>query len=122
MPFVRRNPAFVFIMSILTCGLYYLYWIYQVSSQLRSFNINDSITPAMELILSVLCAPYVIYWNYKFGKVVLEAQGDIGMAYPEDNSVLYMILCILGLGFISACIMQASLNKMCDFVESRHEQ
>lgn len=121
MPFVRRSPAMVLILSVLTCGLYYMYWIYQVSDQLRSFNINDSVTPAMELVLSIICFPYVIYWNYKFGKILYEAQNDIGIGFPEDNSVLLMVLSIFGLGLIGACIMQASINKMCLFVEQNHE-
>lgn len=111
----KRNPVLVLIFSILTCGIYYYYWIYQVSASLRPYNRNDSMAPGLELLLCIICFPYVIYWYYKYGRIIFEAQKEIGMPYPEDNSILYLILSIFGLGIVGTCIMQASLNKMWDY-------
>lgn len=115
MQYEKRNPVLVLVFSILTCGLYYLYWIYQVSDSLRPFNNNDSMTPGLELLLSIVCFPYIFYWNYKYGRIIYEAQTEVGMPYPEDNSILYLVLSVLSLGIVGACIMQASINKLWDF-------
>jgi hypothetical protein len=71
--------------------------------------------PGLELLLCIICFPYVIYWNYKYGRIIFEAQQEVGMPYPEENSLLYLILAIFGFGVVGACIMQASLNKLCDY-------
>lgn len=117
MSITRRNPVLVLIFSMITCGIYYFYWIYQTSEALRPFNRNDNLTPALELLLCILCAPYIIYWNYKYGKIIFEVQRELEMPYPEDNTILYLILSILGLGLVGAIIMQASLNKTWDQYE-----
>ncbi len=112
---VKKSPAMVLVLSIITCGFYYLYWIYQVSDNLRPYNRNDSMTPGLELLLSIVCFPYIIYWNYKYGRIIYDAQANVGMPHPEDNSILYLVLSVLSLGVIGACIMQSSLNKLWDF-------
>lgn len=111
----KRNPVLVLIFSIITCGIYQFYWIYQVSDSLRPYNRNDSMAPGLELLLCFICFPYLFYWYYKYGRIIFEAQKEIGMIYPEDNSVLYLILSIVGLCFVGSCIMQASLNKIWDY-------
>lgn len=118
MNYQRRNPAFVLIFSFITCGVYYYYWLYQTSESLRAFNRTDSLTPVLELLISILCPPYIIYWYYKYGRIMYEAQKELGMPYPEDNSILYLILSLLGVGIVGSIIMQASLNKMWDHYET----
>lgn len=118
MNYKRRSPAMVLVLSVITCGFYFFYWIYQTSESLRPFNRNDSMTPALELLLSILCTPYIIYWFYKYGKIIYEAQNELEIQYPEDNSILYLVLSIIGVGLISAIIMQASLNRMWDYYET----
>lgn len=118
MNYQRRSPAMVLVFSVITCGLYFFYWIYQTSDSLRPFNRTDSLTPALELLISILCPPYIIYWYYKYGRIIFEAQNELGMEYPEDNSILYLILSLIGVGLIGSIIMQASLNKMWDYYEA----
>lgn len=113
----RRNPALIIIFSLLTCGFYFLYWIYRVSDQMRFYSTNEGISPGVEILLCIFCAPYLIYWFYKYGKSVYEAQIRAGMTFPEDNSILYLILSIFGLGLIAACIMQLSLNRLDDYLD-----
>lgn len=118
MNYQRRSPAMVLVLSFITCGLYFFYWIYQTSDSLRAFNRTDSLTPALELLISILCPPYIIYWYYKYGRIIFEAQTELGMQYPEDNSILYLVLSLIGVGIVGTVIMQASLNKMWDYYES----
>lgn len=110
----RRNPVLIIIFSVLTCGIYFLYWIYRVSEQMRGYTTNDGISPAVEILLCIICAPYIVYWFYKYGKAIFEAQNRVGLKFPEDNSILYLLLSLFGFGIIGACIMQVSLNRLDD--------
>ncbi|MCX7922809.1 MAG: DUF4234 domain-containing protein [Clostridia bacterium] len=107
-----RSPALVVILGLVTCGIYFFYWIYKVSDEMKSFNDDPGINPGMELLLSIItCGLYTIYWFYKYGKIIAQAQAQVGMT-PEDNSILYLVLAIFGLSIVNTAIMQASMNKL----------
>lgn len=111
MTFQRREPFLVLLFSVLSCGIYYLYWIYQITKELGEYLQNGN-NPGLELILCILCSPYTIYWMYKMGKQVEEAQFKSRKSNPTDNSVLYIILSIFGLGIVAALIMQGTINEI----------
>jgi hypothetical protein len=78
----------------------------------RYLGIKDSLTPGVEVVLCIFtCGLYSIYWNYKYGKLIADAQCKGGVAV-EDNAILYLILAIFGLSIVSFIIMQNSLNKV----------
>lgn len=62
------------------------------------------------LLTLITCNIYGIYWNYKMG----EKMFDIGKKYNKqisNNSVLYLILSLFGLGLVTYCLIQSDLNK-----------
>ena len=77
---VRSVPMLV-LLSIVTCGIYYLYWIYKTTDEIKNFMGREDINPALELILVlVTCNIYSLYWYYKYGKIVyleMTKKGDL---------------------------------------------
>ena len=53
------------------------------------------------------------YWMYKVGKNLETAQSKSGMV-ASDNSILYLILAIVGLSIVSFALMKDSINKIID--------
>lgn len=106
-----RGVAEVIIFSVITCGIYSLYWLYKFAEELKFFLGDESIKPGIDLLLCIVCFPYAIYWFYKYGKLLSEAQRRAGLP-AEDNSVLFIILSIFGLSIINIAIMQSSANKI----------
>ena len=43
---VRTIPI-IFLLNIVTFGWYYIYWIYQTSSEIRNFTERDDLNPAI---------------------------------------------------------------------------
>lgn len=112
MSFKKREPVVVLILSIVTCGIYYFYWIYQISKELGHYLQNDN-CPALDVILSFFtCGIYSIYWFYKTGQQVFVAQDRAGLPIPQDNAVVCLILSLFGLGPIAALLIQSSLNQI----------
>lgn len=110
----KRSPALVIVLSLVTCGFYFYYWVYCMSKETKEFLGDDSINPGMEVILClVTCGIYTIYWYYKYGKLQLEMGRRAGMM-DTDNSILYLVLAILGLSIISMAIMQNQQNVIWD--------
>lgn len=106
-----RNPVMILLLSLITCGIYYMYWIYKASEEVQTYNNNQSTSPAVELILCLFtCGIYFIYWHYKYAKLIAECQQMAAMT-PEDNSIVVVILSIF---FYPAAgmILQGSMNKI----------
>src|SRR4051812_5032866 len=51
-----REPAAVIIFSIITLGIYHLYWIYQVYRELKEHT-GEGIGPVLGLVLGILINP-----------------------------------------------------------------
>ncbi len=108
---VVRSPASVIIFSVLTCGIYTIVWIYKFGSELKAYSGKEDLDPGLDLLLSIVCFPYIIYWSYKYGKAMEDAQKKAGIA-SSDDSLLYLILSLLGLFVVTMAIMQSNMNKV----------
>ena len=107
----KRDIALCVILSFLTCGLYGLYWFVTMTDETNSLSDEQSSSGAAALIFTLLtCGLYGIYWNYKMGQKLYVAGKMYGLDIA-DNSVLYLILSIFGLGIVSECLIQNDLNR-----------
>lgn len=110
---MNRNVGLCILFSILTCGLYGLYWIYKITEELNFFSEDQSISPGLTILLSIItCGLFTIYWSYKMGKQIFIAQEKLSIFPQSDDSVMYLVLSIFGLTIISCAIMQSHINKM----------
>lgn len=109
----ERNIALCIFLTIITLGIYGIYWfivmtddVVHVSSG-KEYNTSGGTAFLFNLIT---CGIYGIYWQYQMGKSIYSAQVDKGVN-ASDNSVLYLVLGIIGFGIISYCLIQNELNK-----------
>ena len=118
----KRNIALNIILSIVTCGIYGLYWLYTLANDVNTVCRNQSgeyqqTSPGMVLLLSIVtCGIYQWYWLYKCGKRLNSTRYSNGFAVTDD-SVIMLILAIFGLGIVSYCILQSSLNDIATYGE-----
>ena len=106
-----KSPAAVIIFSIITCGIYALVWIYSFAKDLKNYLGSEDIKPGLDLLLCMVCFPYMFYWTYKYGKCISEAQKKAGI--PESNDeILYLVLAIFGLFIVDMAIMQSKVNEI----------
>lgn len=107
----NRSIPMAIILSLVTCGVYSLYWFVVMTDEANSVSDETATGGALSLVLSlVTCGVYVIYWNYQMGKKLYEAGLKKNIAI-SDNSVLYLILSLFGLGIVNYCLIQNDLNK-----------
>ncbi len=108
----KRDIAMCIILTIVTCGIYGLYWFICLTDETNSIsNEEKTSSGGIAFLLTLLtCGIYSFYWSYKLGKKLYEA-GKIYSIDVSDNSALYLILSIFGLGIVSYCLAQNDLNK-----------
>lgn len=108
----RMEPAILFLLCLVTCGIYYYYFIYKVSKETLAYTGEQDIDPGMDVLLTFLtCGLWIFYWDYKIGQRIARMQAEAGLPVA-DNAILYIILNLLGVGFINSLIEQAHLNDI----------
>ena len=66
---IVQDPIKVLLLTFVTCGIYGLIWIYQVSAALSQELPEEGINPGMILVLFfVTCGIYPLIWYYKMGE------------------------------------------------------
>ena len=104
-----RNIAIAIILSLVTCGIYSIYWFIKLNDEVNTLA-NDSDAPSgiIALLLTlVTCGIYAFFWSYKMGEKCDKIKGNAG----GSSAVLYLILTFVGLGIVTYCLIQDTINK-----------
>ena len=108
-----RSPWGVFVLSVVTLGIYYLVWYYKINRELRDFGIGTSpLTSLVAISIGglIVVPPFVSIWN-TLGRIA-EAERRAGVPDPISQGlglVLYVIAFFLLP--IELPYMQAHLNR-----------
>ena len=107
----NRNVALYIVLSIVTCGIFALYWFVCLADDANTLSNNQGTSGGVALLLTlVTCGIYGIYWAYKLGES-LDAL-DIANGKPQKNrAIVYLLLNIFGLGIITFALAQSSINE-----------
>ena len=114
-----RNPVLVIIFCVITCGIYFCYWIYATSKEVKQYLDDPSISPCIELLLCLTtCGIYMTYWWYKYGNLLKKSEEKADIVSTNDYGVLFLILILCGLltsgitNIIAFIILQSKLNDI----------
>ncbi len=104
-PVMGRNVAVAIILSIVTCGIFSLVWLYQLENDSAILSGEEPKGGMVILLTIITCGLYLIYWWYVVGnKRTTRING-------KDNGVLFLILSILQLDIVNMAIMQGDINE-----------
>ncbi len=110
----QRNLALCIIFSIITCGIYELYWIVCITDETNELSENPNYASGIfALLLTIVtCNIYGLYWAYQMGEkidIIKQKRGK-----PTSNSgVLYLILQLI-FPLIGLVLMQNEVNQLLD--------
>ena len=108
----NRNIAVCILLTIITCGIYGLYWFIAITDETNDASGYGGTSGIVSLLLSIItCNIYGWYWAYKMGEKVDAIRKTDGRE-GSNSSVLYLILQALGLGIVVYAIVQDELNKI----------
>lgn len=108
----QRNIVTAVILSIVTCGIYGIYWLIKLNDEANTIT-GDTEAPsgAMVFLLTlVTCGIYGWFWMYKMGNKLddyYEAKGQ----GRSNRAIIYLLLSLFGLGIVSYALIQDSINK-----------
>ncbi len=111
---MKRNVISCFLLTIVTCGLYGLYWMVVLTDDVNYLSEEDSTSGIASLLLVIItCGFYYFYWSYQIGERMARIRYSKGLR-PQNNSVLYLILSIFGYSGINNIFIQSELNNILD--------
>ncbi len=110
----RRSIATCIILSIVTCGIYGLYWLACLANDTNTVSGKPGTTGGTVVLLSIVtCSIYQFYWLYTAGQKIDEVKMSKGL--PSGNcGLIYLLLSIFGFSIIAYALMQNELNNLAD--------
>ncbi len=103
----QRNLVTCILLSIVTCGIYGIYWTIVLAKD--AVSVKDPADSGLVEILLMLFLPFLGIFLAE--KKFAEGCADKGIGH-SDNSILYLILGLIGLGIVGMCMLQNDLNKL----------
>ena len=103
----NRNIVTCILLTIITCGIYGIYWIIMMARE--GVSVKDPADNGILEIVLMLFLPFLGIFLVE--KKFAEGCAEKGIAH-NDNSILYLILGLVGLGIVPLCLLQSDLNKL----------
>lgn len=108
----ERNIVVCILLSIITCGIYGIIWQISMTDDAAFLNEDRDFSGIKAFLFGIItCGIYTIYWSYKMGKEIYEAKTKRGIA-ASDNSIMSLVLCVIGLGIVNYCLFQNDINEI----------
>lgn len=114
----RRDLLMMILLTVFTCGLYYIYWIYVTSKEIEEFTGERSIPPIVHVLLMIVTGTLWGYaWDILTAQKIERMQQQVGLP-SRNNTGLYLLLDILGggpvvgLGIVVPFLQQSELNEI----------
>jgi len=95
----ERNIATLYILIIVTCGIYGIVWYVQTKDEIN--GLGADIPTGWLLIIPIAN----IFWSYKY------CEGFATHVKKDDNTILWFLLALF-VGIIMPAIVQTELNKL----------
>lgn len=107
----QRNVAVSIILTLVTCGIYGLYWMVCLTDDSTEVTGMGRTSGGMALVLTLItCSIYRLYWAYKMGEKLDMSRAQRGV--PTGSlAIVYLVLSIFGLDIIVWALIQGELNK-----------
>ncbi len=109
--FQKRSIPVCILLSIVTCGIYGLYWMVKVTDELNYVTGDRSAASGgMALLFTIItCGIYGLYWAWKCGEKVNGLRA--GRGTPDGFlHVAFLVLNLFGLEIVTLALIQDELN------------
>jgi H+/Cl- antiporter ClcA len=113
--YLKRNPLGVLGLTVITFGIYYFYWYYQVNDELRRFEHDKTISPVRSLMAVlfgwiIIVPPFIAMYN-----TAKHLQGvEQRMAIQPQLEPALVIVIMLFIAIANGVYIQEHLNRVWD--------
>jgi len=117
-PKAHINIPLYLILTILTCGIFNLYWNYRQMEICNELLNRTEFRFWIWLLLTILtCGIYHIFYQYKMGAAIIEIQESLNMVLFDKLPIISVLVTITGFSIVVDCIHQHEINKIYDALQ-----
>ena len=110
----NRSLALAIILSIVTCGIYTLYWLYTLNEDMGAISGRKEMDSGLVILLTIVtCGIYGFIWNYQQGDKIDQLKMRNGISSSNTN-IVYLVLAIFGFSIVNYALMQNEINAVAD--------
>lgn len=111
----NRSPVTVILLSLVTCGIYGLWWMYTIGNEINTALGKDAVNPIFGVLAIIPCVGTIImlYYIYTVDQALQELCPSRGVPY-SSNAVLWIIVSIFISYFVFEAMAQSTLNQVWD--------
>lgn len=115
--FQSKSLLNVGVLSIVTCGIYLICWIYVTTNDVNNYMEQEYINPTLAVVLSIVtCGLFTIYWFYKYGNVIFnDMSKKANLDSYGESAIVVALLILVPFGYLySVLTLQSKLNIIYD--------
>ena len=98
----ERNIILVVLFSIITFGIYAIYWLYATSKEMSELGSTEAPSPIMIILIFIPIANLVYLWKY--------SKATEQISEGRVNGIVYFIVWLV-IGIVAMILTQLELNK-----------
>lgn len=108
-----RDLVTCVLLSIVTCGIYLLWWTVQVGRDIATLRGDDKPPVTRDVLLLLLtCGVWSFFIAYQWPLWLQDVQRQRGRTVDPNLPVLSLVLNFLGLHLVPLILMQQALNEL----------
>ena len=113
--YLKRNPLGVLGLTVITLGIYFLYWFWKINDELRLYKRDESISPTRSLMAMlfgwlIIVPPFIAMYNTS--KHVQDVEQRLGVQPQLEPALTIVFLLIVAIG--NTIYVQEHLNRIWD--------
>jgi hypothetical protein len=111
----KRHPIGVLALSVVTLGIYFFYWYYQVNDELRRFERDETISPVRSLMAMlfgwiIIVPPFIAIYNTALH--IAKTEQRVGVQQQIEPVLVLVFQLVLSL--VNPPYMQDHMNRIWD--------
>lgn len=109
---ITQNIAVSVLLSLITFGIYLLYWQYKQMETLNAWLGKHEYYFWRWFFLSIItCGIYEVFEEYKMSQSINWVENKYNLPVHRNLPITAVLLTLFGLGFVTTAIQQHHINK-----------
>ena len=103
-----RNPTTDLILTLVTCGLYGIFWLYARAKEVNTYLGEEKVKPIF-IIPGCLCYPLILVANWHLANSLKDVQAKAGVV-PEKDETTFLAILLMFVAPVGVMMFQQRLN------------
>ncbi len=102
-----RDPIMVLVLSLVTCGIYNIIWIFKTADEINKASGTEQFNMVKEILLTIVtCGIWGIWFQWRYAEAVVNLQKSWGVKPQMEAPILFLMAFV----YLMPFFVQQGLN------------